>query len=79
MLRLLAGWPHKFQSKDDAAKNEEAFAKVRADKEREARDGHDGTWVAHPGMVVLRKKYLTYLLQKPNQIHRKREDVQVDS
>ena len=31
--------------------NEEAFAKVRADKEREARDGHDGTWVAHPGLV----------------------------
>ena len=33
--------------------NEEAFAQVRADKEREAGDGHDGTWVAHPGLVPL--------------------------
>ena len=38
--------------KDDPEANEEAFAKVRADKEREAIDGHDGTWVAHPGLVT---------------------------
>jgi malate synthase len=45
--------------KSDAAKNEAAFAKVRADKEREANDGHDGTWVAHPGMVELATTRLT--------------------
>ena len=39
--------------KGDEALNEQAFAQVRADKEREATDGHDGTWVAHPGMVQL--------------------------
>ena len=37
--------------KDDEAANERAFAAVRADKEREATLGHDGTWVAHPGLV----------------------------
>jgi malate synthase len=35
--------------KNDEAANEKAFAAVRADKEREASNGHDGTWVAHPG------------------------------
>src|SRR5688500_15949427 len=39
--------------KNDPAANERAFAQVRADKDREANDGHDGTWVAHPGMVAL--------------------------
>ena len=45
--------------KNDPAANERAFAQVRADKDREANDGHDGTWVAHPGMVALALRRLT--------------------
>jgi malate synthase len=62
----------------DPAVNEQAFAKVRADKEREANDGFDGSWVAHPGMVELCKEVFTAVLgERPNQIDKKREDVHV--
>ncbi len=49
--------------------NEEAFAKVRADKEREARDGHDGTWVAHPGLVPVALEVFNREMPVANQIH----------
>jgi len=49
--------------------NEEAFAKVRADKEREARDGHDGTWVAHPGLVPVALEVFNREMPIANQIH----------
>src|SRR5436190_10365841 len=62
----------------DPEVNEQAFAKVRADKEREANDGFDGSWVAHPGMVELCKEAFTAVLgDRPNQLDKKREDVQV--
>jgi malate synthase len=57
--------------------NEEAFARVRADKEREARDGHDGTWVAHPDLVPVAKEVFDRLMPQPNQLDRLREDVHV--
>ena len=64
--------------KGDAAANEAALAKVRADKEREARNGHDGTWVAHPGLVpVAREVFEARLQGKPNQLDVKREDVSI--
>ena len=63
--------------KNDEALNEKAFAGVRADKEREATDGHDGTWVAHPGMVQLATEVFDHIMPQPNQIARKREDVHV--
>ena len=63
--------------KDDPAKNEQAFANVRADKEREANDGHDGTWVADPGMVQLATEAFDAVMPQPNQIARKRDDVKV--
>jgi malate synthase len=63
--------------KGDAAANEAAFQKVREDKQREAMDGHDGTWVAHPGMVAVAMEQFDEHMPDPNQIHRKREDVQV--
>ncbi len=63
--------------KDDPAKNEQAFANVRADKEREANDGHDGTWVAHPGMVQLAAEAFDAVMPQPNQIGKKRDDVKV--
>ena len=75
----IGGMAAQIPVKGDTAKNDEAFAKVRADKEREARDGHDGTWVAHPGMVSTAKEVFDLLVQKPNQIFRKREDVQVEA
>ncbi|SMB80592.1 malate synthase A [Deinococcus hopiensis] len=54
--------------KNDPVANERAFAQVRADKEREAGDGHDGTWVAHPGMVQLATEVFDRLMPTPNQI-----------
>ncbi len=62
--------------KGDAAANEAALAKVREDKRREATDGHDGTWVAHPGLVALaREEFDKVLGDRPNQIDRQRDDV----
>ena len=50
---------------------------MRADKEREAADGHDGTWVAHPGLVPIAKEVFDRLMPGANQIARRREDVAV--
>jgi malate synthase len=64
----------------DPVANELAFAKVREDKEREAGDGFDGTWVAHPGLVPVAMEIFDRALgDKPNQKDRLREDVQVDA
>ena len=64
-------------SKDEEI-NKAAFEKVRADKEREAGDGFDGSWVAHPGMVQTCKEVFDAVLgDRPNQVDKKREDVSV--
>jgi malate synthase len=64
--------------KNDEAANAEAFARVKADKEREAAQGHDGTWVAHPGLVPVALEVFDRLMPAPNQIAtRKRDDVKV--
>ncbi len=73
----MGGMAAQIPVKGDAVANDEAFAKVRADKEREAREGHDGTWVAHPGMVHLALDAFDAVMPQPNQIDRKREDVNV--
>ena len=73
----MGGMAAQIPVKNDPKANEEAFAKVRADKEREARDGHDGTWVAHPGMVQLAMDAFNAVMLQPNQIAKKRDDVQV--
>jgi malate synthase len=54
--------------------NEAALEKVKIDKIREVKDGHDGTWVAHPGLVSLAKAVFDEYMVTPNQIHVKRED-----
>ncbi|MDX2072847.1 MAG: malate synthase A [Alphaproteobacteria bacterium] len=59
--------------KNDEVANEKAFAMVRADKEREAGDGHDGTWVAHPGLVPVAMEVFNRLMPTPNQLHVVRE------
>ena len=56
--------------KGDEAANTKAFAMVRADKEREAGDGHDGTWVAHPGLVPVAMEVFDRLMKGPNQLTR---------
>ncbi|MET7987476.1 MULTISPECIES: malate synthase A [unclassified Streptomyces] len=62
----------------DPSVNEAAFAEVRLDKEREAQDGFDGSWVAHPGLVpVCREVFDGVLGDRPHQIDRTRDDVEV--
>jgi malate synthase len=64
--------------KSDPAANDQVMAKVREDKRREATDGHDGTWVAHPGLVAAaREEFDAVLGAQPNQIGRQRDDVKV--
>ena len=75
----MGGMAAQIPVKNDPKANEEAFAKVRADKEREANDGHDGTWVAHPGMVQLALDAFNAIMPQANQIDRKRDDVNVAS
>jgi malate synthase len=66
-------------SRRDAAVNEAAFAKVREDKTREATQGFDGSWVAHPDLVPLCAEIFDELMPTPNQISRQREvDVTAD-
>jgi malate synthase len=60
--------------KSDPVANEKAIAQVRADKEREASDGHDGTWVAHPGLVPVAMEIFDRLMPGPNQIGKKLAD-----
>ena len=65
-------------SRKDPAGNEEALGKVRDDKRREATDGFDGTWVAHPDAVsVAMEEFDRILGERPNQVDRLREDVAV--
>src|SRR5215471_17472889 len=72
----MGGMAAQIPIKNDEAANAEAFAKVKADKEREATYGHDGTWVAHPGLVPVAKEVFDRLMPAPNQIAtKKREDV----
>jgi malate synthase len=63
--------------KNDPKANDDALGKVRADKDRESVDGHDGTWVAHPGLVALAKESFDASMPGPNQIDNTRDDVHV--
>jgi len=76
-IHAMGGMAAQIPIKSDPEANEKALAKVRADKVREAKDGHDGTWVAHPGLVGIAKEEFDRYMPTPNQIFRKREDVQV--
>ncbi|TAJ13332.1 MAG: malate synthase A [Planctomycetota bacterium] len=75
----MGGMAAQIPIKDDAARNAAALDKVRADKKREATDGHDGTWVAHPGLVALALAEFERACPGPNQLHVLREDVQVSA
>lgn len=76
----MGGMAAQIPIKNDEAANEAALAKVRADKKREAEDGHDGTWVAHPALVsIAMEEFDKVLGEKPNQIDRLRDDVDVSA
>jgi malate synthase len=79
-IHAMGGMAAQIPVKNDEAANADAFAKVKADKEREATIGHDGTWVAHPGLVAVAKEAFDRIMPAPNQIAtRKRADVQVSA
>jgi malate synthase len=73
----IGGMAAQIPIKNDPGANAAALQKVRDDKEREAGDGHDGTWVAHPGLVPLALEVFNARMPRPNQIDRLREDVRV--
>jgi malate synthase len=73
----MGGMAAQIPIKNDPAANEAALEKVRADKLREATDGCDGTWVAHPGLVPLAKAIFDQHMPTPNQVHRQRDDVAI--
>ena len=75
----MGGMAAQIPIKNDEAANQAALAKVRADKEREAGDGHDGTWVAHPALVPIALEIFDKHLKGKNQLEKRREDVQVSA
>jgi malate synthase len=76
-VHAMGGMAAQIPIRNDPAANEAAMDKVRADKLREAGDGHDGTWVAHPGLVHIAKEIFDREMPQANQIARKRQDVHV--
>jgi len=71
----MGGMAAQIPIKNDPAANEAALGKVRADKVREAADGCDGTWVAHPGLVPIAKAVFDHYMPGPNQYSKQRPDV----
>lgn len=71
----MGGMAAQIPIKNDPAANDAALAKVRADKLREVRDGHDGTWVAHPALVPIAREVFDQHMPGPNQLQVLRPDV----
>jgi malate synthase len=71
----MGGMAAQIPIKNDAAANDAAMEKVRADKLREVTDGCDGTWVAHPGLVPIAKEIFDKHMPTPNQYNKQRPDV----
>jgi malate synthase len=76
-IHAMGGMAAQIPIKTDPAANEKALEKVRQDKLREVHAGHDGTWVAHPGLVPIAKEIFDTHMKTPNQISRRRDDVTV--
>ena len=75
----IGGMAAQIPIKNDPEANEQALNKVRADKLREAQDGHDGTWVAHPGLVPIALEIFDEFMPQANQLEKQRDDVQVQA
>ncbi|MCJ8502091.1 malate synthase A [Desulfatitalea alkaliphila] len=73
----MGGMAAQIPIKEDAQANAAALDKVREDKVREARDGHDGTWVAHPGLVAIAREEFDKAMPAANQVDRLRDDVTI--
>jgi len=73
----MGGMAAQIPVKGDEERNRVAFDKVREDKRREAENGHDGTWVAHPGLIPVARAEFDAVLTGPNQLARQRDDVDV--
>jgi malate synthase len=76
-VHAMGGMAAQIPIKSDPEASRNALEKVRADKLREATDGHDGTWVAHPGLVPVAREVFEAVMTGPNQLDRLREDVTV--
>lgn len=74
-VHAMGGMAAQIPIKNDAAANDAAIGRVKADKLREVTLGHDGTWVAHPGLVPVAMEVFNQHMKTPNQLHVKREDV----
>ena len=73
----MGGMAAQIPNRKDLEANQIALDRVTADKEREARNGHDGTWVAHPDLVPVAMTVFNALMPTPNQLYVKRDDVNV--
>lgn len=78
-VHAMGGMAAQIPIRNDATANELALSRVRADKVREVSDGHDGTWVAHPGLVGLAREAFDERMQGANQLDRRLEDLTVTS
>jgi malate synthase len=76
-IHAMGGMAAQIPIKNNPDANEKALEKVRLDKLREVRAGHDGTWVAHPALVPVAKAVFDEYMPQPNQLERKREEVSV--
>ena len=76
-IHAMGGMAAQIPIKNDPAASEAALEKVRQDKRREATDGHDGTWVAHPALVAIAMEEFNEAMPSPNQIDKQRDDVAV--
>jgi malate synthase len=76
-IHAMGGMAAQIPIKNDPAANQQAIEKVRQDKLREVRAGHDGTWVAHPGLVPIAKEIFDAGMKEPNQISKERPAVRV--
>lgn len=74
---MAAQIPIKNNIKNNPAANESALDKVRQDKLREVKAGHDGTWVAHPALVAIAREIFDEHMKAPNQIQAKHQDIHV--
>src|SRR5260221_2658062 len=78
-IHAMGGMAAQIPIKNDPDPNEPAIANVHAAKLREVRAGHDGTWVAHPGLVSIAREIFDEHMPRPNQIDRRRDDVSVSA
>ncbi len=78
-VHAMGGMAAQIPVKGDEEANKQAFDKVKADKLREVKAGHDGTWVAHPALVSVAMEVFNNYMPHDNQIGVKREDVQVSA